>query len=71
MPTNNRSKILCLLLKYKYYNIQNYKLYDIFSEAHRLKGHEIGVLREVLGPKRKEIIGERRKLHIENLGDQH
>jgi len=37
---------------------------------HRLKVYETGVLRKILGPKREEIIGDRRKLHIEKLGDQ-
>jgi len=46
-------------------------MYDIFSEARRLKVYEIGVLRKILGPKREEILGDGRKLHNEKLGDQH
>jgi hypothetical protein len=57
------------LLKYKYYHIQNNKLYDTFSEAHRLKAYLVGVVGKILGPKREEIIGDRRKLHKEKLGD--
>ena len=69
MPTNIRSKLLYWLLKYKYYNIHNYKLSDTFCEAHRLKLYETGVLRKTLGHKREEI-GDRRKLVTEKLVDQ-
>jgi hypothetical protein len=46
------------MLKYKYYNThtQNYKLYDVVSEAHGLKVYEIGVLGKIVGPKRQEEI---------------
>ena len=32
---------------------------------------ENGVLRRIFGPKRKEVIGERRKLHNEELNDMY
>jgi hypothetical protein len=36
-------------------------------EEHRLRVFESRVLRRILGPKRDEVIGERRKLHSEDL----
>jgi hypothetical protein len=35
-----------------------------------MKVYEIGVLKKILGPKREEVIGYRRKLHNEKLGEQ-
>jgi hypothetical protein len=40
-------------------------------EKSRLRVFENGVLRRTLGPKRNEVAGEWRKLHNEELHDQH
>jgi hypothetical protein len=36
-------------------------------EEHRLRVFENMMLRRIFGPKRDEVTGERRKLHIEEL----
>jgi hypothetical protein len=38
-------------------------------KAHRLKVFENRMLRKVLGPKREEVSGDRRKLHVEQRHD--
>ena len=38
-------------------------------EEHRLRVFENRVLREIRGPKRDEITGDERKLHIQKLND--
>jgi hypothetical protein len=38
-------------------------------EERRLRVLENGILRRIFGPKRDEVIGEWRKLHIEELND--
>jgi hypothetical protein len=38
-------------------------------EEHRLRAFENQVLRRIFGPKRKEVIGEWRRLHKEELND--
>jgi hypothetical protein len=41
----------------------------ILREEYRLRVFENRVLRRILGPKRKEVTGEWRKLHNEELRD--
>jgi hypothetical protein len=40
-----------------------------FRDEHRLRVFENRVLRRIFGPKRKEVMGEWRKLHNEELRD--
>jgi hypothetical protein len=47
------------------------KLDLIFREEHTLRVFENTLLRKVFGPKRDEVTGELRKLHKEELYDQH
>jgi len=41
----------------------------ILREERRLRVFENGMLRRIIGPKRKEVTGEWRKLHNEELND--
>ena len=56
-----------IILHVVLYGCENWSL--TLREEHRLKVSENRVLRRIFGPKRDEVTGQWRKLHIEKLND--